>query len=202
MAGARHGRRPEADAARVQQRLTAPALAQIAEARFPDGDRHTTVLIAAAPYGSAVDPSAGLAAAAVAGLLARGVSPDALLMVPLASPDQAFLAAMHRAGVAVAAEIEAPAPGFVGLMARALKIVQAIRATNPAAALAIGGDALSLAILAKGVAPTQAAIGNRLAYAGAPGIDVLLAADALDPWLDQVATSLPQGGGSVHAAAE
>jgi hypothetical protein len=108
---------------------------------------------------------------------------------------------MDRLGVAVAPAIEAPAPGLVGLMARALKNVQAIREIAPAAALAIGGDALSLAILAKGVAPDQAAIGNRLAFDGAPGIDALLAPDGLDAWLDRVAASL-SAGGSVHAAAE
>jgi len=66
--------------------------------------------------------------------------------------------------------------------------------------LAVGGGALSLAALAKGVAPRQAILACPLADPEMPGVDAALDESALARWIDGIAGAAKPGGGVGVAA--
>jgi hypothetical protein len=159
-------------------------------------------VIATAPFARAVDP----AAQRLAEVLELAASPDAprssLRIFPLYAPDAAFLAQARRQGVEVA---DAPDLGGMASSLVAVHIdalAKAVRAWLPDRALGVGDSALMLAALALGLAPLQAAYGNRLAADGLPGIGrVLTDQAALGAWLRADPATSGAKGGTVGVAA-
>lgn len=194
------GRDHGADAAALSERLIAPALRHIAAPRpiaTASGARRIA-LVTTQPYLHAVDPAAALTGEAVRGLLTAGVPAPNLLLVPLAPPDEGFLRLAAERGVAVAAAPEQGGLGAANMARQADALVQAIRGWGATGTLAIGDSVMALALLARGAAPDQSVLGNRLAATGMPGIDLALAAGDLAPW---IARQVAAGGASVGVAA-